>query len=796
MIDPVVLVALALLAGAALALAPLPTALAAVAIAALLHRRAPRATLALALGALLLSGLRARAALDRAAGLHAATCALLSPPARCEAEARVIGSPVVMRGGPGSPAPGEASQQARVDVELVRGLCGEHPIVAPLRARLYGAPEDLGRGDRVSLVADLAPVHLFLNADLPDPRAAIARSGVAASGGAIEVRVLERSLSPAALLDRARAAVRRRIEATYHPEAAALGRALVLGETDLDPLDDEAFRLSGLSHLLAVSGTHLVIAVAGFAAALRALLVRFGPLAARMDVTRLSSAVAVPMAWLYADFAGGSGSAIRAAAMLSATLIASALGRRALTARTFAGSIAVIALLDPLVAADISFALSTAATAGLVLFQKPIEATIAVGPAPLKKLLAAVATTFAAMLGCAPILTLLAPTLPLLGVAANLLAAPLGELAALPICLAHALLGWAPPVEQGAAMLGSGALLGVRSIALFTAASGAVIPIPPPTALQLAVIAVAATAAFLARDRRRRFGALALGALALLAAELGARRDGAPHGALRITALDVGQGDATLIDLPDGRALLIDGGGFVGSPVDPGKRVLLPVLRARRRDRLAAVILSHPHPDHFGGLISTLPALSVDELWDTGQGEEQGAGPAYAGLLASARARGVAIRRPESLCGPPREIGGALVEVLAPCPGVEPDRGANDNSFVIKITYGSRAALLVGDAEHEAEETLLHRDSRAIRADFLKVGHHGSRTSTSPPFLAAVAPTFASISSGVRNRFGHPHPRALATLRAQGVPVGRTDRGGQIVWETDGEAVRVTQPAR
>ena len=229
MIDPVVLVALALLAGAALALAPLPTALAAVAIAALLHRRAPRATLALALGALLLSGLRARAALDRAAGLHAATCALLSPPARCEAEARVIGSPVVMRGGPGSPAPGEASPQARVDVELVRGLCGEQPFVAPLRARLYGAPEDLGRGDRVSLVADLAPVHIFLNAELPDPRAAIARSGVAASGGAIEVRVLERSLSPAALLDRARAAVRRRIEATYHPEAAALGRALVLG---------------------------------------------------------------------------------------------------------------------------------------------------------------------------------------------------------------------------------------------------------------------------------------------------------------------------------------------------------------------------------------------------------------------------------------------------------------------------------------------------------------------------------------------------------------------------------------
>ncbi|MEO7328702.1 MAG: DNA internalization-related competence protein ComEC/Rec2 [Minicystis sp.] len=796
MIDPLVLVALALLAGPTLAFAPVVTAITALALAALLRGRAPRVTIALALAALLLSGLRARAALDHAAALHAETCILLGPPARCEAEARVIGSPVVMRGGPGSPVPGEAPQQARMDVELTRGRCGERPIDAPLRARLYGAPEDLARGDRLAIVADLAPVHLFLNAELPDARAAIARSGVAASGGAIDVRVLDRALSPTALIDRARAAVRRRIEATYHPEASALGRALVLGETDLDPLDDEAFRLSGLSHLLAVSGTHLVIAVAGFAAALRALLVRIGPIAARLDAARLSSAIAIPAAWIYADFAGGSGSAIRAAAMLSAALLARALGRRPLTARTFAGSIAVLALFDPLVVCDISFALSTAATAGLVLFQKPIETAIAVGPAPLKKLLSAVATTLAAMLGCTPILTLLAPTLPLLGVAANLLAAPLGELAALPICLGHALLAWAPRVEQGAAFLGSGALLGVRSLALYTAASGAVVAIPPPTALQLALLAFASTAAFLAPDRRRRVIVLALGALALFAAELGARREGAPHGVLRITALDVGQGDATLIDLPDGSALLIDGGGFVGSPVDLGKRVLLPVLRARRRDRLAAVILSHPHPDHFGGLISTLPALSVGELWDTGQGEAQGAGASYAGLLAGARARGVTIRRPDSLCGPPRLIGGALVEVLAPCPGFEPDHGANDNSFVIKISYGSRAALLVGDAEHEAEEALLRHGYEAIHADFLKVGHHGSRTSTSPPFLAAVAPSFASISSGVRNRFGHPHPTALATLRAQGVPFGRTDRGGQIVWETDGDEVRITRPAR
>jgi len=276
--------------------------------------------------------------------------------------------------------------------------------------------------------------------------------------------------------------------------------------------------------------------------------------------------------------------------------------------------------------------------------------------------------------------------------------------------------------------------------------------------------------------------------------ELVAQREGAPRGELRVTVLDVGQGDAILVDLPDGSAMLIDGGGMVGSPVDLGARVIQPVLRARRRDRLAAVVLSHPHPDHFGGLVSTLPKLQVGELWDTGQGEDQGAGASYARLLATARARGVALRRPADLCGAPRALGGVTIEVLAPCPGYLPDAGANDNSLVLKLSYGRRAALLVGDAEREEERALVARYGGGLRADLLKVGHHGSRTSSSPALLAAVRPAVAAISAGVRNRFGHPHARTLEALAGRGIEVMRTDRGGAIVWETDGEEVRVGRP--
>ncbi len=790
MVDPVLLVALALLAGAPLALAPVPTAAAAVCVALAIHRRASRATIAVAALALTCSGLRARVELERGAEVHRHAVHVLTPPARCEGEAEVLSSSVVI----GRSTATATGDLARIDVEIDRGRCGERALAAPLRARIYGAPEDLGRGDRVAIVADLAPLHLFLESELPDPRPPLARADVAASGGALDVRVLRRSRSIGALVDRARTQVRARIEATFHPDAAALARALVLGESDLSADDDEAFRTSGLAHLLAVSGTHLVIAVAGFAAVLRALLARLVWLSARTDPARIAAAVAVPAAWLYADFAGGSGSAIRAAAMLSASMTARALDRRAPPLRAFACSILVLTAFEPLATCDVSFSLSVAATVGLLVLQEPLAEAIVRGPAAVQRLLKPVATTLAATIGCAPVLALLAPTMPLLGVASNLVAAPLGELLALPLCLGHALLWWAPPLERGAALLGSGALLGVRAVARWSTASGAVVEVPPPTSWQLAALGVTASVVWAAGTQRLRLAAVAAGATAWLISEMVAVRAGAPRGLLRITVLDVGQGDSLLVDLPDGRLMLVDGGGMIGSPVDLGTRVIQPALRARRRQRIDTMVLSHPHPDHFGGLTSTLPLLDVGELWDTGQGEVQSAGPSYAALLAGARARGIPIRRPRDLCGAPLVAGDVRIEVLAPCPGIAPDASANDSSLVLRFTYGRRAALLVGDAEHEEERRLLALPPGSVRADMLKVGHHGSRTSSSPAFVAAVRPTLAAISAGVRNRFGHPHPSTLATFAAQNIPVLRTDRGGEIVWETDGDEVRVTRP--
>jgi competence protein ComEC len=534
----------------------------------------------------------------------------------------------------------------------------------------------------------------------------------------------------------------------------------------------------------------LVLAVATLVSALRALLVRIGPLAARFDLGRVAALAGVPLALAYADFAGGSGSAWRAAWMLAVGFTARALGRHPQAFRSLSACFLVGAALDPLLVFDVSFLLSAGATAGLVVLGPRLTRPCRRLPTrPLRWLAASFATTASAMLPCAPLLALMSPEITLIGAAANVIAGPLGELCALPLCLVHPLTSVWPSLERGAALAASGALLGVQGVARAAAsARWAMIAVPPPTSSELGVLVVTLVALGVARRRAR---AAIAGLIVLVAVEAWTVRAERQTGKLVVHVLDVGQGDSILVDLPDGKLMLIDGGGFVGSPVDPGKSVLAPLLRARRRDRIDIAVLTHPHPDHFTGLASALSSVEVGEFWDTGQGEREGAGPTYAALIAGLRGRGVPIRRPPELCGREHRFGELRLRVLGPCPDFTPERNGNDNSFVLRLELGAHAALLSGDAEREEELEILAREGPHLSATFLKAGHHGSRTSTSEPLLDAVRPVFAALSCGVRNRFGHPHAQTLERLGEHGIHILRTDLTGSIRFETDGRYARV-----
>jgi competence protein ComEC len=784
-LDGVLVVGLATCAGGLAVASPAAAAVATAVVLVALARRGAAVVAIVAAFAFLVGATRAASRVrtfehDRA---HVVTAGRW--PARCALRGEIVRSPVLL---------GDAF---KLEVLVASGDC---PGFEPLRGHVtLHVARDLARGvargDEVLAIAQLAPGYRFWNADTGDPRPAMARRQILLSGGADDLVVRRPGRGLGALVDHARARLRERILATFPADTCAMARALVLGEDDLASADQRAFRRSGLAHLLAVSGMHLVIVVATFVAALRALLVRIPAVATRIAPLRLAAALGVPLAWVYADLAGGSGSAIRAAWMTSAALLAHVLARRPDTQRAFGLSVAGMALVDPLVAFDLSFALSAAATAGLLgLSTRIARPALAHSPEWLAPVVRAVSASLAASIACAPVLACMTADLPLAGIVANLVAVPLGEMAALPLCLAHALLEPLPGVERGCALAASGALAMVRVVAhAFAGVPWGAAPVPTPTAGQLAAIAIGAFASARAVTRRPWHWALPC-VLAVVLFEIEARVRGCPSGVLRVTMLDVGQGDAAIVDLPDGSALVVDGGGLVGSPVDTGERVLAPVLRARRRGSVRAAILSHPHPDHFGGLRRGLDAVRVGALWDTGQGELEAAGRDYATLLDELRHRGVAVLRPSDVCGE-QTIGGARIEVLAPCPRLTDDRGPNDNSFVIRIGFGARSVLFVGDAEHAAEADLVATKAGSLRADVLKVGHHGSRTSTTPAFLAAVDPELAVISCGVRNRFGHPAPSTLSTLGASRARTYRTDHDGSVTVTTDGRSLDVAVAA-
>jgi len=256
---------------------------------------------------------------------------------------------------------------------------------------------------------------------------------------------------------------------------------------------------------------------------------------------------------------------------------------------------------------------------------------------------------------------------------------------------------------------------------------------------------------------------------------------------LRVTFLDIGQGDAIFVEFPHGETMLVDAGPR-GLHSDAGARFVVPFLKAKGVSRLDAVVLSHPHSDHLGGVPAVLRSVPVSRVIDAGSYAKSAIYEEYLRLADSVHALRQILHGGHHIGG----FADARVYVVHPS-GVftEADTSGrtnlNNQSLVLRIVYGSTSILLSGDAEEDAEETIVHRYGGFIRSDVLKVGHHGSRTSSTEDFVSAVRPNIAVISVGKNNKFRHPSPDVLARLAYNNVKTYRTDENNAVVLVSDGE---------
>ncbi|MGH9466722.1 MAG: ComEC/Rec2 family competence protein [Terriglobales bacterium] len=360
-------------------------------------------------------------------------------------------------------------------------------------------------------------------------------------------------------------------------------------------------------------------------------------------------------------------------------------------------------------------------------------------------------------------------------------------------------LGWAAVVAGGmgtAVMAGAGWLLrGAAQAMLWFAARAAHWPganwrAPSPPGWFLIVVGLGATAWLVSCGERQRWGWKRAGAASAVMAALAVVLAAAPFSprlppGLSATILDVGQGDSIFVSFPDGRTMLVDGGPR-SARWDTGQQIAAPFLWSLGLHRLGAVLLTHAHNDHLGGLGTVVRNFHPREVWVTRTLPDDAPTEAF---LREVEASHALLRR--LAAGDAFRVGASRVAVLLPAPDYRAAAApSNDDSMVVRVSYDGEAMLLEGDAEAVGERWLVAHDT-SLASALLKVGHHGSKTSSIPAFLQAVRPQAAVISVGAGNSYGQPSAAVMADLRRAGARVFRTDRDGAVQCRLEGGRLQV-----
>jgi competence protein ComEC len=655
------------------------------------------------------------------------------------------------------------------------------------------------------------------------------RIGVVAMLRAAVVEPLPPSADAAGVLESVRRGSGRALATALPEPEAGLAAGILVGLRDeVDRRVAAAFTTAGVSHVVAISGWNIAIVAAAAASMLR-------------RTSRRRRSVAIVLAIVaYTAFAGASPSVVRAAAMAAVVLVARESGRPGRAAAALGAGVAILLVADPGLVADAGFQLSVLATAGLLAWATPLRDALdrRLGGRLPGWLVETLALSLAAQLATLPVVLAAFGRLSLIAPVANLAVAPLvpPTMALGAVALGG---GWLAELGAPAAigtLLGLPAWAFLRLLIAVVDVSAAIpfasVEVTPPWDVVLAslaaIVALGLTPAVrprlgsaLGESRRRgptrvpasrepalpdapairptghgpprrpsRASRVAAVLLAASVAAVGLAAVHRPDGRVRVTVLDVGQGDAILVEGERGGRLLVDGG--------PDPQRLLVALDAQLPPwdrRLDLVVLTHPHEDHVAGLPAVLDRYRVGRVFEPGM---RGPGPSYAAWTERLATLGLPSGRLRT--GDRFALDGIRFSVLWPDRGAVPEappdegRAVNRASIVLLGIVGSGRFLLTGDAEDDVDEALVERG--LPRVDVLKVAHHGSRTATSEQLLGALRPAIAIVSTGEGNTYGHPAPPTLERIAAGGTRLFRTDRDGTVSAAFDGTAWSVTTERR
>ena len=659
-------------------------------------------------------------------------------------------------------------------------------------------------GRTVRAPAVLRPPATYRNPGLPDERRALARRGIVLVGSVKSAALVE-VVGEGSPVEEAAAAARAWVRATLDryvgsrgARSGAVVTAILIGDrTALDEDDVRRLQEAGTYHVIAISGGNIAILTVILLGACRA--ARLPP--------RAAAAVTISALLFYAQLTGAPASVTRAVTAAVLYLAGRIVDHRGPPLNALAVAAVGALAVSPLGALDAGFILSFGATVGILLGVPALAASrgamVSVHNRDSPGLAAALhlyarraalgaaalfAATLCAELALAPAGAALFSRVTVAGLVLNFAAIPLMTVAQLAgmatLCLAPATTAGAKGAGIVAHASATGLVESSRVVEWFPwMAFDAV-----PPAWWLLGVYYAGCAALWSRHPRAASAVIGLSLVLMLSGCPAFARDmwPPPKGRLRVVFLDVGQGDATLITLPDGRSLLVDAGGLPGTAFDIGERVLVPSLRALGVRRLEELIVTHGDPDHIGGALTAARRFSARTI------REGVPVPPHEGLRALADHAfnsGAAWRVMQA--GDVDRIAGVELRILhPPLPEWERQRVRNDDSIVLELRFGDVSIVLPGDIGREPEAALAPRLSLAPLV-ILKAAHHGSLTSSVPEFVAAVKPAAVVFSAGRQNRFGHPAPAVVARYVAARAEVFRTDEEGAVIVETDGQTVDV-----